>query len=149
MSLKDIGSVRIVAIASVLGLGGCVSEPLIHSEIRTVMDTQVSAWNAGDIDGFMEHYWQSDELTFSTPEGKIQGWQATLDRYKKKYPTREAMGTLKFTGLTISCVGEDAADVAGRFHLARNEGPLSGRFFLKLRRIDGVWVIVRDHTASD
>ena len=97
----------------------------------------------------MEHYWRSDELTFSTPERKVKGWQATLERYKKKYPTREAMGKLTFDNLTVSRTGEDTADVAGQFHLARKDGPLTGQFFLNMRRIDGAWVIVRDHTMSD
>jgi hypothetical protein len=33
--------------------------------------------------------------------------------------------------------------------LSRQAGSLSGIFFLKMRRIDGQWVIARDHTVAD
>src|SRR5512132_3214165 len=36
----------------------------IAADIRSVMDKQVAAWNAGDIDGFMAGYWRSPDLVF-------------------------------------------------------------------------------------
>ncbi len=134
-----------------------------HPEIRAVLDAQVQAWNAGDIDAFMAHYWKSDELTFVSTQKEddpatetardvsktTRGWQATLDRYKRRYPTPEAMGRLTFTDLKIARTDDEATDLSGRFHLARQAGPLSGRFFLKMRRINGSWVIVRDNTVAD
>ena len=119
--------------------------------------------NAGDINGFMSHYWKSDELTFVSTQKEddpatgtardvsktTRSWQATLDRYKQRYPTPEAMGRLTFSHLKIARTDDEATDLSGRFHLARRAGPLSGRFFLKMRRINGNWVITRDHTVAD
>ena len=119
-----------------------------HPEIRQVLDRQVEAWNRGDIDGFMAYYWNSDELEFQSPSGTTRGWRATMDRYKKGYPTREKMGTLTFDDLAINPTAPDAADVSGRFLLKRTGGDKQGRFFLNMRRIDGHWVIVRDHTVD-
>ncbi|MBI3860903.1 MAG: carbohydrate-binding family 9-like protein, partial [Planctomycetia bacterium] len=34
--------------------------------IEGILSQQAGAWNSGDIDGFMKHYWKSDELTFSS-----------------------------------------------------------------------------------
>ena len=134
-----------------------------HPEIRDVLDAQVQAWNAGDIDGFMSHYWKSDQLTFVSTHKEddpatgtardvsktTRGWQATLNRYRRRYPTPEAMGRLTFTHLKIARTDDEAMDLSGRFHLSRQAGPLSGRFFLKMRRINGKWVITRDHTVAD
>jgi len=134
-----------------------------HPEIRAVLDAQVNAWNAADIDGFMSHYWESDQLTFVSTHKEddpatgtardvtktTRGWQATRDRYKRRYPTPEAMGRLTFSDLKITQGHEDAANLSGRFHLSRQAGSLSGIFFLKMRRIDGQWVITRDHTVAD
>ena len=37
--------------------------------IRSLLYKQQDAWNAGDIEGFMEYYWKSDSLCFMTKDG--------------------------------------------------------------------------------
>ena len=139
---------RAVLIAILSSCGGCASLA-DHSEIPFVLAAQAKAWNDADIEAFMEHYWKSDELTFSTPDAEVKGWQATLDRYRRRYPTPEAMGKLRFEDLVIGRAEKGAATVSGRYHLTRQAGPASGRFTLQMRRIEGRWVIVRDHTIAD
>jgi hypothetical protein len=63
------------------------------AEIRAVMSTQVTAWNRGDIDGFMRGYARSDATEFISGDKLTRGWQTVRDRYKKKYDSREKMGT--------------------------------------------------------
>ena len=116
--------------------------------IRTELDTQTKAWNAGNIDRFMESYWKSDKLTFSSGGKTIRGWQATLDRYKKRYPDKSAMGEVSFDQLEITPLGETAALVLGRWRLKRAE-PIGGNFSLVLRKIDGAWRIIHDHTSRE
>ena len=66
----------------------------IESEaIKTMMLQQSSDWNEGNIDAFMQGYWQSDSLMFIGSRGITYGWKATLDSYKKGYPDR-ATGSL-------------------------------------------------------
>ena len=48
--------------------------------IRQVMDDQTAAWNRGDIEGFMQGYWNSPELKFVSGDNVTKGWQPTLDR---------------------------------------------------------------------
>jgi ketosteroid isomerase-like protein len=127
---------------------GC-GAPVDHPEIRAVLDGQASAWNRGDLEGFMRGYWRSDELVFSSPTGETRGWTATLERYRQSYPTREKMGQLSFENLRIARPSEDQAEVSGRYRLKRSDGVHAGRFYLKMRRTDGAWVIVRDRTVGD
>ncbi|MFQ5412355.1 MAG: YybH family protein [Phycisphaerae bacterium] len=143
-------------------LAGCTSVPGGQA-IREVLDRQVAAWNAGDIEGFMSHYWHSEELTFVSVHQEqdpatginrpvttmTRGWQATLDRYRQRYPTSEAMGTLSFSELAVSRTSGDAARVKGRYRLDRKHDIPTGRFTLDMRRIEGAWRIVRDWTVSD
>ena len=114
--------------------------------IEQVLRVQAEAWNRGDIAAFMEHYWKSDELTFSSGGQTTRGWQATKDSYLKRYPTRELMGKLTFSQLEIKPLGTDAALVLGRWQLDR-EMPVGGNFSLVLRRMDGRWLIIHDHTS--
>src|SRR5688572_27618313 len=66
-------------------------------EIKAMLSRQAEAWNRGDIDGFMEHYWKSDELTFSSGGQTTRGWKSTKEDYQRRYPTREKMGRLTFS----------------------------------------------------
>jgi ketosteroid isomerase-like protein len=118
--------------------------------IRAVLSLQQDAWNRGDIPAFMTAYWNSSELAFIGATIS-RGWQATLDNYHRRYPTRAAMGTLTFSEIEVHEVGADAAWVFGRYALARTKeggGPASGKYTLVLQRMAGEWKIVLDHTSS-
>lgn len=118
--------------------------------IVQVLTTQTAAWNRGDIPGFMEGYWKSDSLVFIGRKGPTYGWQPTLANYQKSYPDAAAMGQLDFSSLRVTLVAPTAAQVVGRWHLARPValGDLQGHFLLVLRQVDGKWVVVADHTNS-
>jgi ketosteroid isomerase-like protein len=119
----------------------------IRAAVESVLRTQEEAWNRGDVDAFMEHYWTSDDLTFSSGGKTTRGWNATHDRYREKYPTREKMGRVSFSGLEITQLGDSAALVLGQWNLDRESEPLSGNFSIVFRKLDGRWVIVHDHTS--
>jgi hypothetical protein len=129
-------------------LAGC-SREAERTAIRSVLDRQVEAWNRGDIEDFMQGYWKSDALEFATPQGVTRGWQATLDRYRVRYPSRADMGTLRFEQLSVTPTEKDAAEVTGRYRVDTAGGVKGGGFVLNLRRINGAWVIIRDHTTPD
>jgi ketosteroid isomerase-like protein len=118
------------------------------SEIKAVMANQSTAWNAGDIDGFMEGYWRSADLRFASGGTVTRGWQQTNDRYHARYDSADAMGKLSFTQLEVGLLSGDAAIVHGRWLLTRKADAPSGLFTLVFRRINGAWVIVSDTTTS-
>jgi beta-aspartyl-peptidase (threonine type) len=76
-----------------------------------------------------------------------RGWQTVRDRYAKKYERREKMGTLTFSGLTITRLCDDAAIVLGSWSLERKEDRPHGKFTLLFRRLPEGWRIVLDHTS--
>ncbi len=111
------------------------------------MAEQVEAWNAGDLEGFMKHYWKSDSLKFIGKSGLKMGWQTTLDNYKSSYPDLDAMGTLSFDILEVEILGNSNAFVIGKWRLDRSEDVLQGHYTLLWKKIDGAWVIVADHSS--
>ena len=136
-------------VSCVIDVPGAKSGESIEGAIRKVLDDQVAAWNAADLDRFMQHYWKSDQLTFSS-EGKTQrGWTATMQRYQDRYPTPEKMGKLRFSELEVQPLGPTAALVLGRWHLITGGEDLEGNFSLVFRQIDGRWQIMHDHTSMD
>lgn len=118
-------------------------------QISQVMDEQVTAWNRGDIPGFMEGYDKSDSTTFVSTT-ITRGHAQVLANYLKRYPTRENMGMLKFKDLDIRMLGNDYAVVIGRFHLdrpAQAGGESSGIFTLLFHKTSQGWRIILDHTS--
>lgn len=116
--------------------------------IRGVLDNQTAAWNRGDLRGFMAGYWNSPELTFYSGNTVTSGWQATLERYQKRYQSPgAAMGKLDFSQLEIHPSG-DMAWVGGHWHLKMPDGKdLGGVFTLVFRKLPEGWKIVHDHTC--
>ncbi len=121
--------------------------PAVEQAVIGVLEHQAAAWNRGDIDAFMDTYWKSDRLTFSSGGKTTRGWQATLERYKKRYPDRQAMGSLRFEKLEVTLLSPDAALVLGRWIVTTDTKQAAGNFSLVLRKLKQSWVIIHDHTS--
>lgn len=118
----------------------------IADDIRAVMNKQADDWNRGDIPAFMEGYWKSDKLAFVGSQ-VTKGWQPTLDRYKRSYPDKSAMGTLTFSDLEITVLSNDSALVLGSWSLKREKDNPGGKFTLIFRKFKEGWRIIHDHTT--
>ncbi len=96
----------------------------------------------------MKVYWKSNDLTFASGGKVTRGWQATLDGYKQKYPTKEKLGTLTFGNLEFQQLDNSVMLVLGTWHLDRGDDSIGGNFSLIWRKIENDWVIVHDHTSA-
>ncbi len=146
--LRGGGRCLIVLAASCAGCASTHGRLAVHEQITNLLVRQASAWNAGDLEAFMQPYRQTPDLTFSSGGRVTRGWASTMKRYRKRYPTRESMGFLTFSDLEITELSREAALVLGRWKLERKE-PVGGAFTLVLRREAGRWVIIHDHTSRD
>lgn len=115
--------------------------------VHTIMQAQTQAWNKGNIDEFMQGYWKSDSLLFVGKNGPVYGYTTTLENYKKNYPDTIVMGKLQFNLLSIQQISPTHGFVLGKFLLTRKIGNASGYFTLWLRKINGKWLIIADHTS--
>lgn len=112
-----------------------------------MLEAQVAAWNRGDIAGFMQGYWKSPRTSYVGSRGLERGWQALLDRYRRAYPDRAAMGRLTFSHLEITLLGRRAALIVGHWQLERAHDHPGGIFTLVARRFPQGWRIIHDHTS--
>ena len=115
--------------------------------IQNAMNEQLAAWNAGDINRFMETYWQNDSLMFIGKSGVTYGWQGTKESYQKGYPDTAAMGKLDFKILQVKRLSVLYFFVVGKWHLKRTAGDLGGHFTLLFKKVKDKWVIVADHSS--
>lgn len=119
----------------------------IEVEVLAVMTAQTAAWNNGDVDGFMQGYWRSDQLVFASGDQVTRGWQPTLDRYKRTYDTKAKMGELTFSDISVNVLAKDIAVVLGSWSLKRENDNPKGKFTLIFRRLKEGWKIIHDHTS--
>ena len=138
-------------------LAGCATSPSSRhvppaadvAACRALLEEQAEAWNRGDLDAFVAGYHRSDELVFKGATSLQVGFEDMVERYRRTYPDRAAMGQLTFDELTFQALNDDTLTATGSWALARDElDDVGGRYVLALRRIDGVWRIVLDYTAS-
>lgn len=118
-----------------------------ETAIHEVLNTQITAWNRGDVVEFMQPYWQSDSLMFIGKSGVTRGWQQTLDNYKKNYPDVAAMGKLSFDIIKMQKISRKYYYVVGKWMLQRTIGDLSGHYTLLFKKMNRRWVIISDHSS--
>ncbi|MGB5320823.1 YybH family protein [Lutimonas sp.] len=116
--------------------------------IRKVMADQQEAWNNYDLESFMQGYWKSEDLKFYGSGGVTYGWNNTLERYKKGYPSKEHTGTLRFVIKEISNIDSASYYVLGEYHLERSMGNADGIFMIIFKKIDGHWKIIADTSCK-
>lgn len=122
-----------------------------HHQIAAVKDIlieQVASWNAGDIDGYMRGYWESDSTMFSSGGELTMGFRKVLARYKKNYSNREKMGTLEFRDLALQPLSPTIIVATGIWQLKRKQDNPWGRFTLIFERKPEGWRITHDHTSE-
>ncbi|AUP80160.1 YybH family protein [Flavivirga eckloniae] len=123
------------------------SEESDKKAILKVLKKQRLAWSDNNIDEFMESYWKSDSLKFYTSNGVTHGWENTLERYKKAYPTEDHTGKLNFRINAVTKIAEGAYYVMGEYHLKREVGNADGIFMIIFKKIDGKWKIIADTSS--
>src|SRR5262249_30346681 len=56
--------------------------------IKHMLVSQIEAWNHRQLEGFMQGYWHSPELTFFSGASVTKGWEPTLLRYRQRYQSQ-------------------------------------------------------------
>jgi len=131
-----------------------------RSAVEALLKTQSEAWNRGDLDAFTSVY--AEDAAFVSPTGLTRGRQQVLERYRKRYPDRKAMGTLTLDvqetrpiqGTEVTPLGDarpgrvHGLSVVARWKLAYPDQPdkktAEGLTLLVLRRQGETWEIVQD-----
>ncbi len=124
----------------------------VNLRSQTVLDVltrQREAWNRGDLDGYMQGYWKSDSLLFTSRGMVRRGWTDILKKYSATYNSRTKMGTLRFSDLEVHMLSPESAWVFGHWDITRAKDHPGGVFTLILKKFPEGWKIVHDHTSSN
>src|SRR6267143_1086076 len=117
----------------------CCMLPLFaqSDEVRAMLKNSEAVWNRGDLEAFVTDYEDAPETTFIGREVVRGGTKAILDRYRRRYPNREAMGTLTFSEIETRPLAPGLILATGKYDLKRTPaggGDASGRFTLVIRK---------------
>lgn len=108
---------------------------------------QTACWNAGDIDCYMKGYHHSDDIRTITKRGQTWGYEAIQQQYKNSY-TPEKMGQLHFDEMNMTRMSDEHFYVVGRYNLVYpNSELVQGWFSVIMKKIDGKWWMVSDHSS--
>lgn len=111
-----------------------------------------ASWNRGDLDAFVADYLSSDATTFVGGRGVLRGTAAIRAVYAPRFAPGGVRDSLSFVLLDVDPLAPDVANVIATYVLARHvtgrdsvtaKGPTS----LVMRRVDGRWRIVHDHSS--
>jgi uncharacterized protein (TIGR02246 family) len=120
----------------------------VIAQIQDILRTQQEAWNRGDVEAFLDGYWNSEDTVFVSGDEVTRGWKQVLERYKRTYSDRTKMGALTFSDLQVTPLSDEAALAVGRWSLQRKKDQPHGRFTLILKKFPEGWKIIHDHTST-
>ena len=116
--------------------------------IRALFESGCAAWNRGDIDGYLADYWHSDKVRWVS-EGMVSyGFEAIASAFKSRFDTPENMGKLEVANLEIQLLSESDALVFGGWTQTTRTARRNGVFTVHMKKIDGVWLVVSDHSST-
>ena len=121
------------------------SKQAISLEVRKAFDAWGEAWNNGDIDGYLEGYFDSPETRVTYNTKVIRGKQVLVDMNKSHFASPEAMGKLSTTHFEVEPIGEMDAVVFGKMKREGGASPVDAVFTAHVRKIEGEWRIISEH----
>jgi len=125
---------------------------LARTEIQAMLDTSAGAWNRGDLAGFLSYYQPGPGTTFIGRNGVVRGVEQIRGVYAARFAPGGVRDSLSFVLLDVDPLAPDVANVIARYILARRVAgrdsiTASGPTSLVMRRVQGRWRIVHDHSS--
>lgn len=147
--------------ATVLAVAGCriehTDEPTgremsstgLVRQVTLVLSESAAGWNRGDLGTFMAAYLDSPTTTYWGATGLVQGYEAIRRHYAPRFRPGAVRDSLSFEDVRARRLGSDYALATARWVLFRGDTVASsGPFTLILRRMEGDWRIIHDHSSS-
>ena len=119
-----------------------------RADIAAMMQRSAAAWTRGDLDAFMEDYMPGDATTYVGRRGVLRGPAAIRAAYAPRFAPGAVHDSLSFEALEVDLLAPDAAHALAYYVLSRGDSVTArGPTSLVLRKRDGRWRIVHDHSS--
>ncbi|HEY4358063.1 MAG TPA: DUF4440 domain-containing protein [Acidobacteriaceae bacterium] len=117
--------------------------------ITKVVLAQESAWNKGDLDGYISHYKDAPD-TQAILAGPVRGLNNIRGAFHLNYPNKDSMGTLENSEVEVRALGENFGLATGKYRLARprkSGGTVEGTFTEILEKTPDGWQVIFSETT--
>lgn len=144
----------VLSLVLALTLSGVCQErdAMLQFQLSDQLKQSATRWNNGDLEGFLQDYHQSPEMTFTSGGRILKGFEALEQRYRKSYGDQPgSMGHLTFSDFEAWRLGPEQALVLGRWTLKREQAGGTtdeGVFSLVMLKVGDRWKIFHDHTSA-
>ncbi len=120
----------------------------IRAQVAAEMSTDAQAWNAGDLDRFLQSYVPSDSTTFVTSRGVLHGIAAIRGVYAARFAPGATRDSLHFENLQVDVLAPGVINTIAYYVLMRGDSVTSrGPTSLVMRWSNGRWRIMHDHSS--
>src|SRR5580692_4928997 len=85
-------------------------------DVTKVILAQQAAWNTGDLDRYVGFYKDAKD-TEAVLAGPVLGLADIRKAFHINFPTREAMGAIEDSEVTVRALGDNFALATGKYHL--------------------------------
>ena len=151
----------LVALTAGAALGGCQASINVgHGddavrdsataarEIDAMMARSATNWNRGDLDAFVDDYEDSNATTFVGRTGVLHGRAAIRGVYASRFAPGGTRDSLSFRDLQVDVLAPNVVNAIATYVLMRGDSVTAhGPTSLVMRRTDGRWRIVHDHSS--
>lgn len=119
-------------------------------EVQAAFKGWTERWNAGDLEGYLAAYADSDETRYCSGSKAIRGKENIAAHYRE----RGTVGRLSVVEFEAQAMGGDDTLqvndglVFGQFELVLEDGTRhTGAFTVHVRKLNGLWRILSDHSC--
>lgn len=124
------------------------SQSAARSQIMAMMSHSTQSWNSGNLDAFVNDYEADSTTTFIGRNGVVHGRAAIRDVYAPRFAAGGVRDSLSFENVQVDLLAPNVANVIAYYRLMRGDSTTSrGPTSLVMRRRDGRWRIVHDHSS--
>ena len=109
-----------------------------------VLLAQETAWNQGDLDGYLSHYKDAPD-TQAILGSAARGLDTIRNAFRQNFPNRDSMGRLENSEVEVRALGENFILATGRYHLSRSRkggGDAIGTFTEILEKTAAGWQVI-------
>jgi uncharacterized protein (TIGR02246 family) len=132
-----------------LHANGSVSKPDAQ-QIYDLMLKMLDRWNAHDIEGYLEVYWNSPELLIVVDSEQFIGWQQLHDSYLNGYPDRTSMGFIEPEHIQVKLLKPDLALALTWWSISfrTSKQKVVGNTTMNVQKFDLGWRVIAAHTST-
>jgi hypothetical protein len=107
-------------------------------------------WNAHDLEGFFDGFWNSPQLLVVQDGEAIEGYQKLYEKFKEGYADRDRMGKIHFERVKIRMIDPDIAFalIVWTVNYDNTVHATVGTNTEYLEKFDNGWKVISSHASN-